>query len=819
MANVAPKVRDDLEYYEQVIDGEDMILVRDPVRNQWFRYNVLQAAMLQSLDGRSSPAEITAALSAQFEVEIPPSAAERFIARARELLLLDISAYETTPERARKAVKKALSKAGFRERSPDNKGRPRVLSAESMLFAEAFRQLDLGHPRAAAGYLAQILEANPNNARARQLYDLIQAAYLKACAGGAEIPSWVMFNPSNLLTWLSQTIGRFVFSWMGVLAIIALVALGLHAYQEIAFERIQMGPLDIAVAFVTLMIAMVFHELGHGLACQHYGGNVTEIGFMLFYYLQPAAFCDTSSSYVITERRHKMIIQLAGSTASIVFMAGHAILLALLSPALPIYPGLALAFVVSFALAFMTLLPFLKNDGYYAICDYFGFPNLRDRSFALARAWLGQRLFGLTTPTEEFPPRTRRVLILYAIFAFTGTSLFIYVLYFRFLAPVVERFGGAGLAFAVLATALMLRGLMLRPLWRGMQTLWRERRTVFTLRRGLAMLVVLAALVGPWFLHWPVLVDGTFVIVPHQRADVRAQTTGRIEEILVNEGDRVRAGDPVARLRNPDLSAKIAMVEAERALASFVRDRIRRGARPEELELARNQLARARAAVSRSTTDVANASKLAQAALGTQSRADTARVRAAGDRGEAKRAAWQVSLLEAGARPEDLAVAEAELARIDGELAHLREEEARLTLRSPIDGVVATPHLDEKLQQQLAPGDLFLEVHEQSAVVAEISLSMSDPLSEISVGDEVALRPRGVPGQELVARVHHVRELADERQGKRRIIVVTTPFAFEGGVSGLTGHARIYGEERTLAYAHLYLPLQRLVRIQLWSMY
>jgi len=115
----APKVRDDLEYFDQELEGEQVVVVRDPIRSTYFRFNPLQAAMLRALDGERNPLEITQVLADQFEVEIPEIAAERFISRARELMLLDIASHEQTPAKAREHVRVAIRKAGFRLRSPD----------------------------------------------------------------------------------------------------------------------------------------------------------------------------------------------------------------------------------------------------------------------------------------------------------------------------------------------------------------------------------------------------------------------------------------------------------------------------------------------------------------------------------------------------------------------------------------------------------------------------------------------------------------------------------------------------------------------------
>jgi multidrug efflux pump subunit AcrA (membrane-fusion protein) len=810
----APKAREDLEYFEREIDGDDVVLVRDPVRGTYFRFNALQGAMLQALDGKRTPAEITAALSERFEVEIPPVAAERFIGRARDLMLLDIAAYTTTSKAACLQIEKALRKAGFWNHAS---GLHATRSAETAQLAHAFTELERGHPRAAAAYLTTILDTDPGHARAKQLRDLIQTAFIRSVGGTSEFPTFVLFNPSRMLTWLSRTIGGFLFSWMGILTMLAFICVGVHAYTQVLFESITLGPVDLLIVFVALLISNLFHESAHGLACQHYGGNVTEIGVTLMYFVQPAAYCDTSSSYTITSRRHLVIIQMAGCVASLVFLSMHSMLVAVLRPSLPIYSGLALGLLISTTVVFFNLIPLLKLDGYYALCDYVGFPNLRDRSFTLTRAWLSERLLGITIPTEELPARTRTLLITYAIAAYVFTAWFIYYGYTRLLAPFVEQLRGGGLVLAIAFGVYVLRNITLRPVWRFACLLVRERRRIFTPQRTTIWFLILAAVIGPWLLPWPVLVDNEFVIVPRERAEIRAQTAGRVHEILVKEGARVQRGQAIATLRNAALHAQITALEAELEVASYQIDRVRRGARPEELELARRQLDHARSEVWRSAREAAVATRLAKASLGTQASADTARGRVAGATGTAGAAEWGLSLLAAGARPEDITAAEAGHARVAAQLAQLHSDEALLTLRSPIDGVMITTHLEDKLQAMLAPGELFAEVQDLGSVVAEIPLAQSDPLAELAIGNEVALRAYGLSRDELRARIARFREVAQDKGGQPRVVAITTPFVLDVAVSGLTGHARIYGERRSLAYAHLYLPLQRLLRVRMWS--
>jgi multidrug efflux pump subunit AcrA (membrane-fusion protein) len=58
-----------------------------------------------------------------------------------------------------------------------------------------------------------------------------------------------------------------------------------------------------------------------------------------------------------------------------------------------------------------------------------------------------------------------------------------------------------------------------------------------------------------------------FVLEPGERAEVRARVPGFISEIKVREGDSPEAGEVLATLRNPDLEARLAMVELRLKLA------------------------------------------------------------------------------------------------------------------------------------------------------------------------------------------------------------------------------------------------------------
>ena len=69
-----------------------------------------------------------------------------------------------------------------------------------------------------------------------------------------------------------------------------------------------------------LIVTKSIHELGHGLMCKHYGGECHEIGFMLLV-MTPAMYCNTSDSWLLPNKWHRIAIGAAGMYVETVIAA------------------------------------------------------------------------------------------------------------------------------------------------------------------------------------------------------------------------------------------------------------------------------------------------------------------------------------------------------------------------------------------------------------------------------------------------------------------------------------------------------------------
>ncbi|MFB2876932.1 efflux RND transporter periplasmic adaptor subunit [Floridanema aerugineum] len=84
-------------------------------------------------------------------------------------------------------------------------------------------------------------------------------------------------------------------------------------------------------------------------------------------------------------------------------------------------------------------------------------------------------------------------------------------------------------------------------------------------------------------------------VVPIQTVNLSPKTAGRIAELLVEQGDKVKAGDIIARMDNADIQAQLAQAKAALAKAQAQLAEIRAGNRPEEISQARARLSQTQA--------------------------------------------------------------------------------------------------------------------------------------------------------------------------------------------------------------------------------
>ena len=189
---------------------------------------------------------------------------------------------------------------------------------------------------------------------------------------------------------------------------------------------------------------------------------------------------------------------------------------------------------------------------------------------------------------------------------------------------------------------------------------------------------------------------------------VAPEVGGRIVELRVAEGDRVKAGDVVATLDTKDTELQIGRARAERAAAAAQVRLLMAGARPEDVRQAEAQvdattseIAAIDVEIKNAQTDLDRFEALLEANAGSQKQRDDARARVDLAR-ERKRAAEErvrvsrtaLDRVRAGARKEELDGARARVATVDAQLAVLEKGLRDAQVTAPTGGIVTQKLVD-----------------------------------------------------------------------------------------------------------------------------
>jgi HlyD family secretion protein len=189
---------------------------------------------------------------------------------------------------------------------------------------------------------------------------------------------------------------------------------------------------------------------------------------------------------------------------------------------------------------------------------------------------------------------------------------------------------------------------------------------------------------------------------------IASEVGGRVVDLRIAEGDRVNAGDFVARLDVRDTELQIQRLQAERAGADAQLRLLRAGSRTQDIRQAEAQVRAAEGDVATVEAELTSAQldldrfeALLQANAGSrkqrddaQARVDVARERqrAAAERADAAREG--VSRFRAGARPEEIDAARARVESVDAQIAALRKSVADATVTAPLAGVITQKLID-----------------------------------------------------------------------------------------------------------------------------
>ncbi|MFK7893105.1 MAG: site-2 protease family protein [Granulosicoccus sp.] len=374
--------------------------------------------------------------------------------------------------------------------------------------------------------------------------------------------------------------------------VVVTIVLGIMSLEPlIVFGSQRIGdPHHWMILILVYPLIKVLHELGHCVTAKYSGISIHEVGITFLVFI-PVPYVNASSASTIESKRRRILISSAGIIVE-VLLACLALLIWLMVPDGTVRE---IAYAVIVIGGVSTVLfngnPLLKFDGYYILMDVIEIPNLASRSASYYRQLIRDYIFCLATSKQYmYQINECRWLLLY------GAASTIYrigicvvmALFFYLEIPVL----GVVLALWIFLVQLLV------PLLNFFGSLVSTSEvSECSLVRSSVLVVCISMLLLVTGL--PVYSTTSFaegIIMLPQRAIVRAETDGFLKKIYVEDNAKVKGGDILYELANPEIDTRVYLarstvkeMELRFAMESFS-DRTARKMQEERLKEARNNL-------------------------------------------------------------------------------------------------------------------------------------------------------------------------------------------------------------------------------------
>lgn len=207
------------------------------------------------------------------------------------------------------------------------------------------------------------------------------------------------------------------------------------------------------------------------------------------------------------------------------------------------------------------------------------------------------------------------------------------------------------------------------------------------------ILAVLLAAGGVWLLRHQPAQTGALVLngsVDIRQVDLAFRVEGRLDKLLVEEGDRVAAGQVVAAVDKGYLQDAVRIAEARVVAAQANLAKLEAGNRPQEIGQAKADVARAEAAFANAQATYERRANLPLDSTISRQTLDNARADMRQAEAQLNRARQTLALQEKGFRTEDIAAAKAQVQAEQGTLDLMRRRLGDAELTAPAAGQVMT---------------------------------------------------------------------------------------------------------------------------------
>ncbi|MBI2522385.1 MAG: HlyD family efflux transporter periplasmic adaptor subunit [Bdellovibrio sp.] len=332
------------------------------------------------------------------------------------------------------------------------------------------------------------------------------------------------------------------------------------------FSFNEMSWVNMVVLWITIYTTIAIHEFGHGLTCKRYGGEVHEIGFLLLFF-QPCLYCNVNDAWLFDKKWKQVLVTIAGGyiefligsiCAYIWFFTNPNSFLNLIS--------FQVMTICSVSTVLFNFNPLIKLDGYYLFSDLTGVPNLKQDSFGYLKYLVKRYAFNMPEPDFVATTREKKILLLYAVCSFFWMVGLLTGLFSMLRGLLIDYFYGTGMLISfwvgwkVFGGYIIGSGKFLATWYMRNVAFFRTKRNKMILS-GVGVLLILGL-----FLPVNYKIYGECELGPEFLRSIRAMSDGKLIRMDKMDGQAVAAGEVIGRMENMTLpyDREVASIQVEK---------------------------------------------------------------------------------------------------------------------------------------------------------------------------------------------------------------------------------------------------------------
>ena len=260
----------------------------------------------------------------------------------------------------------------------------------------------------------------------------------------------------------------------------------------------------------------------------------------------------------------------------------------------------------------------------------------------------------------------------------------------------------------------------------------------------------------------PITISANGTVQPKQSTNVSPKNSGRVKNIIVEEGDSVTTGQTLAYMDDSDLQGQLLSAQGQLASAQANLQKTIAGNRPQEVAQSQAQLKSAEATLRQAESDLRRNQQLYREGAIAAQALDTVRTTRDTAQAAVEQAQQVTGLSQAGSRQEDIDAAKAQVTQAEGSLKTIETQIDDAVIRAPFGGTITKRYADpgdfvapttSASDTSSATSSSILSLASTYQVVAKVA---ETDIARIKVGQSVSLKADAYPDQTFTGRVAQV---------------------------------------------------------------